>query len=66
MKKKHFSREEDFNAWYNACAKNVYMDGGKPLKYPCLVIWKEVTERNHFRHTVYFECIYRDDFLMIK
>lgn len=66
MEKNVFLREEDFNAWYNICAKSVYMDGRKPEKYPCLVIWVEVTEQNSFRHTVYFECVYSNDLLMIK
>ena len=66
MYKNAFLREEDFNAWYNECAKSVYMDGRKPEKYPCLVIWVEVAEQNTFRHTVYFECVYSDDLLMIK
>lgn len=35
-------------------------------KYPCLVIWVEVTEQNSFRHTVYFECVYPEDLLIMK
>lgn len=42
------------------------MDGRKPKKYPCLVIWVEVTEQNSFRHTVYFECVYPEDLLIVK
>lgn len=66
MEKQTFLKQDDFNKWFDACAKDHYMDGRKPKKYPCLVIWVEVTEQNSFRHTVYFECVYPEDLLIVK
>lgn len=66
MEKQTFLKQDDFNKWFDACAKDYYMDGRMPKKYPCLVIWVEVTEQNSFRHTVYFECVYPEDLLIVK
>ena len=49
MEKQTFLKQDDFNKWFDACAKDYYMDGRMPKKYPCVVSWVEVPERNSFK-----------------
>ena len=55
MEKQTFLKQDDFNKWFDACAKDYYMDGRMPKKYPCVVSWVEVPERNSFK---FFTCFH--------
>lgn len=46
-----------------ATVSNDYSNGGMPKKYPCVVLWVEVPERNSFKDCIYFGCIYINDFI---
>ena len=63
MEKSTFFKQEDFNKWFDACAKDHYMDGKMPNKFPCVATWVEVSERNSFKDSIYFGCVYINDFI---
>lgn len=62
MEKSTFLNREDFDKWFDACAKDNYMNGKMPKKFPCVVTWVEVMEKS-FKNSIHFGCVYINDFI---